>query len=151
VQDTLLHKAKCLKHHKKRTTGNNGARDQLLTASLGIGGKEKVRKFNRCGWLLYRVWYELRNSAVSTATACMSIPQQTLGFAYPAAQDNQQTQTGATSGPLASSSQPQSRQAAEEARKDRTLAEFMLMLDDYEPLVYISIQQLGNINSALLG
>lgn len=31
--------------------------------------------------------------------------------------------------------QPQSRQAAEEARKDRTLAEFMLMLDDYEPLV----------------
>jgi transcription initiation factor TFIID subunit 10 len=29
----------------------------------------------------------------------------------------------------------QSRQAAEEARKDRTLAEFMLMLDDYEPLV----------------
>ncbi|PSR72819.1 hypothetical protein PHLCEN_2v11316 [Hermanssonia centrifuga] len=30
---------------------------------------------------------------------------------------------------------PQSRQAAEEARKDRTLAEFLLMLDDYEPLV----------------
>ncbi|KAJ6581327.1 transcription initiation factor IID TAF10 subunit [Mycena capillaripes] len=29
----------------------------------------------------------------------------------------------------------QSRQAAEEARKDRTLAEFMLMLDDYEPLI----------------
>ena len=28
-----------------------------------------------------------------------------------------------------------SRQAAEEARKDRTLAEFLLMLDDYEPLV----------------
>jgi hypothetical protein len=25
--------------------------------------------------------------------------------------------------------------AAEEARKDRTLAEFMLMLDEYEPLV----------------
>ncbi|KAF7356756.1 Transcription initiation factor TFIID subunit 10 [Mycena venus] len=35
-----------------------------------------------------------------------------------------------------SSTQPQqSRQAAEEARKDRTLAEFMLMLDDYEPLI----------------
>ena len=31
--------------------------------------------------------------------------------------------------------QPQSRQAAEEARKDRTLAEFLLMLDEYEPLV----------------
>jgi len=37
-----------------------------------------------------------------------------------------------------STSQPapsQSRQAAEEARKDRTLAEFLLMLDEYEPLV----------------
>ncbi|EMD39072.1 hypothetical protein CERSUDRAFT_112774 [Gelatoporia subvermispora B] len=31
--------------------------------------------------------------------------------------------------------QPTSRQAAEEARKDRTLAEFLLMLDDYEPLI----------------
>ena len=29
----------------------------------------------------------------------------------------------------------QTRQAAEEARKDRTLAEFLLMLDEYEPLV----------------
>jgi hypothetical protein len=67
----------------------------------------------------------------------MSTPQQTaLGSAYPAALDNQQTQPGAASVP-SSSSQPQSRQAAEEARKDRTLAEFMLMLDDYEPLVYL--------------
>ncbi|KAG8220922.1 hypothetical protein J3R82DRAFT_2426 [Butyriboletus roseoflavus] len=32
-------------------------------------------------------------------------------------------------------SQPQTRQAAEEARKDRTLAEFLLMLDEYEPLI----------------
>jgi len=32
-------------------------------------------------------------------------------------------------------SQPQSRQAAEDARKDRTLAEFMVMLDEYEPLI----------------
>ncbi|KAF8737779.1 hypothetical protein AX14_012341 [Amanita brunnescens Koide BX004] len=31
--------------------------------------------------------------------------------------------------------QSQSRQAEEEARKDRTLAEFLLMLDDYEPLI----------------
>ncbi|KIK63648.1 hypothetical protein GYMLUDRAFT_196421 [Collybiopsis luxurians FD-317 M1] len=29
----------------------------------------------------------------------------------------------------------QSRQAAEDARKDRTLAEFLLMLDEYEPLI----------------
>jgi transcription initiation factor TFIID subunit 10 len=34
-------------------------------------------------------------------------------------------------------SQPQSRQAAEEARKDRTLAEFLVMLDEYEPLVRV--------------
>ncbi|KAF8216322.1 transcription initiation factor TFIID 23-30kDa subunit-domain-containing protein [Mycena galopus ATCC 62051] len=38
--------------------------------------------------------------------------------------------------PSDNATQPQqSRQAAEEARKDRTLAEFMLMLDDYEPLI----------------
>jgi hypothetical protein len=68
----------------------------------------------------------------------MSTPQQTaLGFAYPAALGNQQTQSGAASSPSSSSAQPQSRQAAEDARKDRTLAEFMLMLDDYEPLVHI--------------
>jgi hypothetical protein len=34
-----------------------------------------------------------------------------------------------------SAAQQPSRQALEDARKDRTLAEFMLMLDDYEPLV----------------
>lgn len=32
-------------------------------------------------------------------------------------------------------SQTQSRRADELARKDRTLVDFMLMLDDYEPLV----------------
>ncbi|KAK7030637.1 transcription initiation factor TFIID subunit 10 [Favolaschia claudopus] len=49
---------------------------------------------------------------------------------------------GSTSQPAYPIGQPsdnsgpqQSRQAAEEARKDRTLAEFMLMLDDYEPLI----------------
>lgn len=31
--------------------------------------------------------------------------------------------------------QTQTRMEAERARKDRTLAEFLLMLDDYEPLV----------------
>ena len=35
--------------------------------------------------------------------------------------------------------QPQTRQAAEDARKDRTLAEFLLMLDEYEPLVCASL------------
>ncbi|KAF9245251.1 transcription initiation factor TFIID 23-30kDa subunit-domain-containing protein [Melanogaster broomeanus] len=41
----------------------------------------------------------------------------------------------ATAAPTTTPSQPQTRQAAEEARKDRTLAEFLLMLDDYEPLI----------------
>ncbi|KAG1746654.1 transcription initiation factor TFIID 23-30kDa subunit-domain-containing protein [Suillus paluster] len=40
-----------------------------------------------------------------------------------------------TTASTAVASQPQSRQAAEEARKDRTLAEFLVMLDDYEPLI----------------
>ncbi|KAL1746784.1 transcription initiation factor TFIID 23-30kDa subunit-domain-containing protein [Schizophyllum fasciatum] len=41
-----------------------------------------------------------------------------------------------TSAPAGSSATAgSSRQQAEEARKDRTLAEFMLMLDDYEPLI----------------
>lgn len=41
-----------------------------------------------------------------------------------------------SSQPAASTSTQQpTRQISEDARKDRTLAEFMLMLDDYEPLV----------------
>ena len=53
------------------------------------------------------------------------------GYAQPPAEASAQAGGSGPSG----STQPQSRQAAEEARKDRTLAEFMLMLDDYEPLV----------------
>lgn len=78
----------------------------------------------------------------------MSATQQSQGFAYPTtgyvqptttessvtaatpAGTQQTAQTGTST-----SAQTQTRQAAEEARKDRTLAEFMLMLDDYEPLV----------------
>ena len=58
--------------------------------------------------------------------------QQQAPFAYPASSDNTNihSQNGAGGG-----SQVQSRQTAEEARKDRTLADFLLMLDDYEPLV----------------
>lgn len=54
-------------------------------------------------------------------------------FAYPIG-----TETNASSSSTASTSQAnqnQSRQNAEDAKKDRTLAEFLLMLDDYEPLV----------------
>ncbi|KAF8845151.1 transcription initiation factor IID, TAF10 subunit [Paxillus ammoniavirescens] len=43
--------------------------------------------------------------------------------------------TATSAAPTTAPSQPQTRQAAEEARKDRTLAEFLLMLDEYEPLI----------------
>ncbi|KAI0704290.1 transcription initiation factor TFIID 23-30kDa subunit-domain-containing protein [Cytidiella melzeri] len=50
------------------------------------------------------------------------------------------TSTSAAPQPVASSSsqpasQQHSRQNSEGSRKDRTLAEFLLMLDDYEPLI----------------
>lgn len=74
-------------------------------------------------------------------------PNPAASFAYPissaypiAVSEPAQTQTQTqTSTNASSTTQPtqQSRQAAEEARKDRTLAEFMLMLDDYEPLVLL--------------
>ncbi|THU99160.1 transcription initiation factor IID, TAF10 subunit [Dendrothele bispora CBS 962.96] len=53
-------------------------------------------------------------------------------FAYPIPSDLNQQQAASGS---SSAAQPQSRQAAEDARKDRTLAEFLLMLDEYEPLI----------------
>jgi len=67
-------------------------------------------------------------------------------FAYPisssyptasseASQSTSQVVASAASSSTQPSASQQSRQAAEEARKDRTLAEFMLMLDEYEPLV----------------
>ncbi|KAF9447712.1 transcription initiation factor IID, TAF10 subunit [Macrolepiota fuliginosa MF-IS2] len=78
----------------------------------------------------------------------MSASQQSQGFAYPitgyaqpvtsessvAAATPAATQPATQPG-ASTSTQSQTRQAAEEARKDRTLAEFMLMLDDYEPLI----------------
>jgi len=51
-------------------------------------------------------------------------------FAYPISSAEASSQTAAQP-----TTAQQSRQAAEEARKDRTLAEFMLMLDEYEPLI----------------
>ncbi|KAF8909422.1 transcription initiation factor IID TAF10 subunit [Gymnopilus junonius] len=66
----------------------------------------------------------------------MSNTQQT----YPISSSDPQAQpngggTTASSSVSTHPAAPQSRQAAEEARKDRTLAEFMLMLDEYEPLI----------------
>ncbi|KIK09060.1 hypothetical protein K443DRAFT_672095 [Laccaria amethystina LaAM-08-1] len=61
--------------------------------------------------------------------------QQTPAFAYPVYAPSPDTQQTALASSSSSAPQTQSRQAAEDARKDRTLAEFMLMLDDYEPLI----------------
>ncbi|KAK7466491.1 hypothetical protein VKT23_005213 [Stygiomarasmius scandens] len=58
--------------------------------------------------------------------------QPSSNFAYPIPSDYSQPQPGSSS---SSTNQPTSRQAAEDARKDRTLAEFLLMLDEYEPLI----------------
>ncbi|EIW79262.1 transcription initiation factor IID TAF10 subunit [Coniophora puteana RWD-64-598 SS2] len=71
-------------------------------------------------------------------------PAQSYGYYPPQAYtESSQSQTSTTVAPTstaASSStttaaQSQTRQAAEDARKDRTLAEFLVMLDDYEPLI----------------
>jgi len=74
----------------------------------------------------------------------MSTSQQSQGFAYPIT-GNTPVEThvanAATPAQLNNQSassiftQTQTRHVSEDARKDRTLAEFMLMLDDYEPLV----------------
>lgn len=72
--------------------------------------------------------------------------QQPPPFAYPLTAGSSQHQSGdrtnaAASSPSTSGAAPSvSRQAAEEARRDRTLAEFLLMLDDYEPLVTFCFQ-----------
>ncbi|KAK0188815.1 transcription initiation factor TFIID 23-30kDa subunit-domain-containing protein [Armillaria mellea] len=60
---------------------------------------------------------------------------QTQNFAYPVGPSQTPQDPSSSSTSSTQSAQPQSRQAAEDARKDRTLAEFLLMLDDYEPLI----------------
>jgi hypothetical protein len=61
----------------------------------------------------------------------MSTPQQQ--------QQQQPAPTTAGAGP----STQASRAAAEEARKDRTLAEFLLLLDEHEPIVRPSVLHLA--------
>ncbi|KAG2011560.1 hypothetical protein CC2G_011663 [Coprinopsis cinerea AmutBmut pab1-1] len=72
-------------------------------------------------------------SVPSTSTASTGyIPDSTAASTLTTATTTQQQQQTATT---SQNQSQQSRQALEEARKDRTLAEFMLMLDDYEPLI----------------
>lgn len=56
-------------------------------------------------------------------------------FAYPISSTYTPVSSENASAGASQTTAVQSRQAAEEARKDRTLADFMLMLDEYEPLV----------------
>ncbi|KAL5531506.1 hypothetical protein ACEPAG_4383 [Sanghuangporus baumii] len=81
-------------------------------------------------------------TGVQTPTQTPATPQSTYQTSAPTAGASgstanavgQSTSTGATQSQ--SSSGPQtSRMAAEQARKDRTLAEFMLLLDEHEPLI----------------
>ena len=72
----------------------------------------------------------------------------TANFAYPisSAYTEPSQSNASSSNPAAT----QSRQAAEEARKNRTLADFMLMLDEYEPLVWILYKKSYNLNLTLI-
>jgi len=76
--------------------------------------------------------YISNEQTIATLMSNSNQQQPSSNFAYPIPSDYSQPQPGSSS---SSTNQPTSRQAAEDARKDRTLAEFLLMLDEYEPLV----------------
>ncbi len=69
-------------------------------------------------------------AATPTPSAPSPHPQSTPEFTQPGPSTTQQ-------------SRPATGQDSEEARKDKTLAEFMLMLDDYEPLVRVKSRPSG--------
>ncbi|KAF9473362.1 transcription initiation factor IID, TAF10 subunit [Pholiota conissans] len=73
------------------------------------------------------------SSNAGTQQGVASTPASTPGTQL-AAMAGTSTSASAA-GTSAAAAAGQSRQAAEEARKDRKLAEFMLMLDEYEPLI----------------
>ena len=77
-------------------------------------------------------------SAVSQTPSVADIAKAAIASQAVPSTSNTTTTAGASSSG-STQTQQQSRQAAELARKDRTLAEFMLMLDDYEPLVSSSL------------
>ncbi|KAI0320875.1 transcription initiation factor IID, TAF10 subunit [Amylostereum chailletii] len=74
----------------------------------------------------------------ATPAHSQSTQTQTVQYAYPLAAGQQPTIQPQASGSGSSDNAnkaPQTRAATADARKDRTLAEFMLMLDEYEPLI----------------
>ena len=92
--------------------------------------------------------------SASTTYSDSPTPQPQPFQSYSDATQLQPSTSQATTTVVASTSstahQPQTRQAAEEARKDRTLAEFLLMLDEYEPLVHrFSSSRRPNLDSPI--
>lgn len=79
-------------------------------------------------------------AAASTATI-QSTPQPSSSAPAPSTSGTASGSSTQAQSQSQATQPQQSRSAAEQARKDRTLAEFMLMLDDYEPLVraYLSL------------
>lgn len=75
--------------------------------------------------------------STSTTYSDSPTPQPQSYQSFSDATQNQPSSSSTTVAATTSSTAPQTqtRQAAEEARKDRTLAEFLLMLDEYDPLV----------------
>ena len=71
---------------------------------------------------------------MSNTPAAFAYP---ISSAFPTASAEVSNSQAVGSSSTTQTTVPQTRQAAEEARKDRTLAEFMLMLDEYEPLVCV--------------
>jgi hypothetical protein len=64
--------------------------------------------------------------------------------AYPLAPGQQPQLPPQASGSNEARTQPQTRLPSAETRKDRSLVDFLLMLDDYEPLVRVLRNPLGN-------
>ncbi|KAN0088498.1 Transcription initiation factor TFIID 23-30kDa subunit domain containing protein [Tylopilus felleus] len=75
--------------------------------------------------------------STSTTYSDSPTPQPQSYQSFSDATQNQPSSSSTTVAATTSSTAPQTqtRQAAEEARKDRTLAEFLLMLDEYDPLI----------------
>ena len=134
--------AKCLKHHTQGTTeraeiSKNGTRTHPL----------KRRKFLRRSWSLEEKPGRPRGDATRVQSPPLRPTSVSPEMSTPPS--NSQTQQASNAEPSTSSgtTQPRPSQTTEEARKDRTLAEFLLMLDDYEPLVTTLVIRVSPLKS----
>lgn len=110
-------------------------------------------------WTFYSSLLSYETSAMTTPyqdgtsqqTAAYPTYSPGAGPSQSSAPDSSQASTSsiAAGSSTQATQQPQSRQSAEEARQDKTLAEFLLMLDDYEPLVRAYCKQVAECTHAL--